>query len=72
MIDVVELDGVDLWGYILWGCIDLVSVSIGEMKKCYGFIYVDKDNDGNGILKCSKKKSFVWYKKVIELNGEEL
>ena len=72
MIDAVELDGVDLWGYTTWGCIDLVSASTGEMKKRYGFIYVDKDNDGNGTLKRSKKKSFAWYKKVIESNGEEL
>ena len=72
MIDAVELDGVDLWGYTPWGCIDLVSASTGEMKKRYGFIYVDKDNDGNGTLKRSKKKSFAWYKKVIESNGEEL
>ncbi len=50
-------------GYTPWGCIDLVSASTGEMKKRYGFIYVDKDNDGNGTLKRSKKKSFAWYKK---------
>ncbi|HGM3506855.1 TPA: 6-phospho-beta-glucosidase [Clostridioides difficile] len=72
MIDAVELDGVDLLGYTPWGCIDLVSASTGEMKKRYGFIYVDKDNDGNGTLKRSKKKSFDWYKKVIASNGKEL
>lgn len=72
MIDAVELDGVDLMGYTPWGCIDLVSASTGEMKKRYGFIYVDKDNDGNGTLKRSKKKSFDWYKKVIASNGKEL
>lgn len=65
-------DGVDLIGYTPWGCIDLVSASTGEMKKRYGFIYVDKDNEGNGTLNRSKKKSFYWYKKVIETNGEEL
>lgn len=65
-------DGVDLIGYTPWGCVDLVSASTGEMKKRYGFIYVDKDNDGNGTLKRSKKKSFYWYKKVIESNGEDL
>lgn len=70
MIDAVEEDGVELIGYTPWGCIDLVSASTGEMKKRYGFIYVDKDNDGNGTLKRSKKKSFDWYKKVIESNGE--
>lgn len=70
MKDVVELDGVDLLGYMIWGCIDLVLVGIGEMKKRYGFIYVDCDNEGNGILVCLKKKLFNWYKKVIDLNGE--
>lgn len=72
MRDAVNLDGVELMGYTPWGCIDLVSASTGEMKKRYGFIYVDKDNDGNGTLKRSKKKSFDWYKKVIETNGEQI
>ena len=71
MKEAVE-DGVDLIGYTTWGCIDLVSAGTGEMKKRYGFIYVDKDNDGNGTLKRSKKKSYDWYKKVIESNGEQL
>ena len=65
-------DGVNLIGYTPWGCIDIVSASTGEMKKRYGFIYVDKDNEGNGTLKRSKKKSFYWYKKVISSNGKEL
>lgn len=68
----VELDGVDLMGYTPWGCIDLVSATTGEMKKRYGFIYVDKNNDGSGTLERSKKLSFDWYKKVIASNGEEL
>ena len=68
----IELDGVELMGYTPWGCIDCVSFTTGEMKKRYGFIYVDKDNEGNGTLKRSKKKSFEWYKKVIATNGEEL
>ena len=72
MKDAVEIDGVDLMGYTPWGCIDLVSASTGEMKKRYGFIYVDKDNEGKGTLKRSKKASFDWYKKVIASNGEEL
>ena len=66
----VEEDGVDLIGYTPWGCIDLVSAGTGEMDKRYGFIYVDKHNDGTGDLHRSKKKSFDWYKKVIESNGE--
>ena len=69
MMDAVELDGVELMGYTPWGCIDLVSASTGEMSKRYGFIYVNKDDDGNGDLSRSRKKSFYWYKKVIETNG---
>ena len=65
-------DGVNLIGYTSWGCIDLVSASTGEMSKRYGFIYVDKNNEGNGTLERRKKKSFYWYKKVIESNGEKL
>ncbi|SHJ07860.1 6-phospho-beta-glucosidase [Clostridium cavendishii DSM 21758] len=66
------LDGVELLGYTPWGCIDLVSASTGEMKKRYGFIYVDKDNEGKGTLDRKKKKSFNWYKEVIASNGEKL
>ncbi|TWI54547.1 6-phospho-beta-glucosidase [Halalkalibacter nanhaiisediminis] len=65
-------DGVDLIGYTSWGPIDLVSASTAEMKKRYGFIYVDKDNEGNGTLRRIKKKSFHWYKDVIATNGENL
>jgi 6-phospho-beta-glucosidase len=71
MAEAIE-DGVDLIGYTSWGCIDLVSASTGEMKKRYGLIYVDKDNDGNGTLKRVKKDSFTWYKEVIRSNGEKL
>ena len=65
-------DGVDLMGYTPWGCIDLVSASTGEMAKRYGFIYVEKYDDGTGDLSRKKKKSFDWYKKVISTNGEDL
>lgn len=65
-------DGVEIIGYTSWGPIDIVSASSGEMKKRYGYIYVDKDNNGQGTLARSKKKSFDWYKKVIESNGEVL
>lgn len=65
-------DGVNLLGYTYWGCIDLVSASTGEMKKRYGFIYVDRNNDGSGTLKRYKKDSFYWYKKLIASNGEDL
>lgn len=65
-------DGVELWGYTPWGCIDLVSASQGEMAKRYGFIYVDKYDDGTGTLERKRKKSFSWYQKVIASNGEDL
>lgn len=65
-------DGVDLIGYTPWASIDIVSVSTGEMEKRYGFIYVDKDNQGKGTLNRYKKDSFYWYKQVIESNGENL
>jgi len=65
-------DGVDVMGYTPWGCIDLVSMSTCQMSKRYGFIYVDLDDDGNGTYDRSRKKSFFWYKKVIETNGADL
>ena len=71
MAEAVE-DGVELMGYTMWGCTDLVSASTGEMKKRYGFVYVDRDNDGNGDFHRERKDSFFWYKKVIESNGEDL
>lgn len=66
----IHEDFVNVIGYTTWGPIDIVSVSTGEMNKRYGFIYVDKDNSGKGTLQRFKKKSFAWYKKVIESNGE--
>ena len=72
MKNAIEIDGVDVIGYTVWGCIDPVSFTTGEMKKRYGFIYVDKNNDGSGTLKRYKKKSFDWYKNVIKFNGEIL
>ena len=72
MKDAINEDGVDLIGYTTWGCIDLVAASTGEMKKRYGFIYVDKDDEGNGTLERRKKKSFYWYKEVIDSNGEKI
>ena len=71
MKEAVE-EGVNLFGYTTWGCIDLVSNGTGEVKKRYGFIYVDRDNLGNGTYQRIKKDSFYWYKKVIETNGEDL
>lgn len=72
MKDAVNEDGVELIGYTTWGCIDLVAASTGQMKKRYGFIYVDKDDDGNETLERRRKKSFYWYKEVIASNGEKL
>ncbi len=68
----VEEDGVELMGYTSWAPIDLISAGTGEMKKRYGFVYVDKQEDGSGTLDRIKKKSFYWYQKVIKTNGEEL
>ena len=65
-------DGVPVMGYTTWGCIDLVSASTAEMKKRYGFIYVDRNNDGSGTLARYRKKSFYWYKDVIATNGGSL
>ena len=66
------MDGVELMGYTTWGCIDLVSASTAELRKRYGFIYVDRNDDGSGTMKRYKKKSFYWYKHVIQTNGQEL
>ncbi|EOL49321.1 6-phospho-beta-glucosidase [Enterococcus caccae] len=65
-------DGVDLIGYTTWGCIDLISAGTGEMKKRYGFVYVDLDNEGHGSRKRYKKDSFAWYQKVIATNAAVL
>ena len=72
MLAAVNEDGIPLLGYTSWGCIDLVSASTGEMRKRYGMIYVDKQNDGTGTLKRLKKDSFTWYQKVIASDGEDL
>ena len=72
MKDAVEQDGVDLMGYTCWGPIDLVSVATGQMRKRYGFIYVDRDDEGHGTLRRTRKKSFAWYRDVIAANGEDL
>ena len=72
MKNAVEIDGIPLIGYTTWGCIDIVSAGTGEMKKRYGFIYVDADDFGQGTFNRYKKDSFYWYKKVIASNGEDL
>ncbi|WP_237386824.1 glycoside hydrolase family 1 protein [Xenorhabdus sp. Sc-CR9] len=65
-------DGVDVMGYTSWGAIDLVSASKGEITKRYGYIYVDQNEQGTGSLERRRKKSFHWYKQVIETNGHSL
>ena len=70
--DAITEDGIPVIGFTAWGCIDLVSASSGEMKKRYGFIYVDKDDSGSGSLKRYRKDSFYWYKGVIESDGGSL
>ena len=65
-------DGVEVMGYTTWGPIDIVSQGTCEMKKRYGFIYVDEDNYGKGSFARKKKDSFEWYRKVIASNGEDL
>lgn len=72
MKDAVEIDHVDLMGYTMWGCTDLVSAGTGEIKKRYGFIYVDRDDQGNGTFRRLRKDSFYWYQKLIVSNGEIL
>jgi len=71
MADAID-DGIPVMGYTSWGCIDLVAASTGEMSKRYGFVYVDRDDQGNGTLVRTRKKSFYWYKKVIASNGADL
>ena len=66
------LDGCDIMGYLYWGPLDVVSAGTGEMRKRYGFVYVDRYNDGSGTLERSKKDSYEWYKHIIETNGEAL
>ena len=68
----INEDGVDLIGYTPWGIIDLVSASTGEMRKRYGVIYVDMDDEGKGTLNRFKKDSFHWYHRCIETNGRDL
>jgi len=65
-------DGVEVLGYTCWGPIDLVSASKAEFSKRYGFIYVDRDDQGNGTLARTRKKSFYWYQNVIKTHGESL
>ena len=69
MVKAIEEDGVDVIGYTVWGCIDPVSFTTGEMRKRYGFIYVDKKDDGSGTYERIKKDSFYWYQDVIRKNG---
>ena len=70
--EAIELDGVEVLGLTVWGWIDIVSAGTGEMKKRYGMVYVDLDDQGNGTLERIRKDSFYWYQKVIQTNGTDL
>ncbi len=70
--DAINLDGVEVMGFTPWGWIDIVSAGTGEMKKRYGFVYVDLDDQGNGTFERIRKDSFYWYQKVISSNGTDL
>lgn len=72
MKQAIDEDGIEVMGYTCWSCIDLVSGGSGEMKKRYGLIYVDRDDQGNGTYQRYPKDSFYWYKQVIRTNGEDL
>lgn len=65
-------DGVEVMGYTYWGPIDLVAGTVASMSKRYGFIYVDRQDNGSGTLERSRKKSFFWYRDVIRTNGNSL
>lgn len=71
-VDEAIQDGVPVLGYTSWGCIDLVSASTAQMSKRYGYIYVDRNDDGTGTLERYRKKSFAWYKNIIATNGQAL
>ena len=70
--DAINIDGVDVMGLTIWGWIDIVSAGTGEMKKRYGVVYVDLDDEGNGTFERKKKDSFFWYQKVIRSNGRDI
>ena len=72
MYNAIVEDGVDLMGYTSWGCIDIVSESTKQMSKRYGFIFVERYDDGTGDFSRRRKESFYWYQKVIKTNGEDL
>lgn len=65
-------DHVAVLGYTIWGCIDVISFTTGEVSKRYGMIYVDKEDDGKGTLERKKKKSFYWYQNLIRTDGREV
>lgn len=70
MVNAID-NGIDLIGYTTWGCIDIVSAGTGKMRKRYGFIYVDMDDEGKGTLNRTPKDSFYWYKEVLATNGQK-
>ena len=71
MKDAVEKDGARVIGYLGWGLIDIPSSS-GDIEKRYGAVYVDYAAEGEGHLARTPKKSFAWFKRAFESNGEDL
>lgn len=65
-------DGVPVLGFTSWAPIDLVSQSECQMEKRYGYIYVDRNDKGDGTLNRYRKRSFYWYKRVIATGGASL
>lgn len=72
LLDAIRLDGVEVMGYTAWGCIDIISESTKQISKRYGLIYVDCDDYGKGSYRRYPKRSYEWYRQVIETNGESL
>lgn len=68
----IEIDGIPVMGYTMWSPIDIISASTGEMKKRYGLIYVDIDDQGNGTCQRIRKDSFFWYQQLLKSNGADL
>lgn len=55
--------------YDWYADLPVASFTTAELSKCYGFIYVDRNDDGSGTLARYRKKSFDWYAQVIASNG---
>ena len=65
-------EGCNVVSYLTWSGIDVISASINEMTKRYGFVYVDLDDTGNGSGRRIPKDSYDWYRTVVASNGARL